>query len=240
MPLHAARDTGTFLGALLQQLSHEAAALMRSARSQPLLYSYQSDATSFKCRMQLNSTSSEGRPMQLRGRALEEFLSERGMLKTIAANGEVHMVMLMGVPRPLRHGKTGDCHFAAACDFERPLRLSEHGSILISHVCFDRAIFTAVRDRCVQLRAAYMDSDVRPLADRLLRASSDWFTAVGCCAHDMHNGTLLAPTGSLQWDAVRTECCAHCSRRLVHCSGMLCTLLAPTCSLQWEAGGGDS
>ena len=129
-------ESAEALHCLLQQLCHESHSLLRAARGRPVLYCYQSDATSFKCRLQLNQRSREGKALQRRGRALEEMLSERGLLKFFDASGDAKMVMLMGVPRPLRQGKTADVHFVAACDFQRPLRLADHDSILITHLCF--------------------------------------------------------------------------------------------------------
>ena len=61
--------------ALEQQMVHEASVLLRSARHQPVLWSYQRDATSFKCRLQINDRSSSS-VHQIRGRHLEDFLVE--------------------------------------------------------------------------------------------------------------------------------------------------------------------
>ena len=130
-------ESAKALHCLLQQLHHESQALMCSSRGRPVLYCYQSDATSFKCRTQFSQQPREGKVLQRRGRQLEEMLSERGLLKSFAANGDAKMVMLLGLPRPLREGKTADVHFAAACDFQRPLHLADHDSILITHLCFE-------------------------------------------------------------------------------------------------------
>ena len=90
--------------ALRQQILHDANVLLLSAREQPVLWCYQSDATSFKCRAQITDRSSSG-VQQRRGRHLEEFLSERGMLKTFSIGGRPMLAMLLGMPRPLRAGK---------------------------------------------------------------------------------------------------------------------------------------
>jgi hypothetical protein len=172
--------------ALEQQMVHEASVLLRSARHQPVLWSYQSDATSFKCRLQINDRSSSS-VQQRRGRHLEEFLSERGMLKTISLDGRMTMAMLLGMPRPLRAGKAADNHFVAACEFAGRLSLDKHDSIMITHLCFDRAIFSAVHNRFVQLQAMRFDASGEMSLDFVVRENSSWLTAVGCCAHDMQH-----------------------------------------------------
>ena len=173
--------------ALRQQMLHDANVLLLSAREQPVLWCYQSDATSFKCRAQITDRSSSG-VQQRRGRHLEEFLSERGMLKTFSIGGRPMLAMLLGMPRPLRAGKAADNHFVAACEFEGHLHLENHASILITHLCFDRAILSAVHRRFVQLHAMRSDVVGENSWDARVRDNSLWLIAVGCCAHDMQNG----------------------------------------------------
>ena len=104
---------------LESQMQRDARTLLRVARRQPLLWSFQSDATSFKCRAQFQHSSLKSTLLR-RGKHLEEFLSERGMVKTMPIRGSAtpSMAMLVGLPRPLRGGKSGDHHFVSACEFQ--------------------------------------------------------------------------------------------------------------------------
>ena len=109
------------------------------------------------------------------------------MIKAISLDGRMTMATLLGMPRPLRVGKVVDSHFVAACEFAGRLSLDKHESIMITHLCFDRAIFSAVHNRLVQLQSMRFDAFGEVSLDFMVRENSSWLTAVGCCAHDMQN-----------------------------------------------------
>ena len=107
---------------LESQMQHGARTLLRVARRQPLLWSFQSYATSFKCRAQFQHSFLKSTFLR-RGNHLEEFLSERGLVKTMPILGSAtpSMAMLVGLLRPLRDGKSCDHHFVSACEFHQKL-----------------------------------------------------------------------------------------------------------------------
>ena len=178
-------------------MRQEACNLLRSARQEPILWSFQSDATSFKCRAQFQHFYKS--TLQRRGRHLEEFLSQRCVIKTMPVLGTATpiMAMLVGLPRALRDGKSGDHHFVSACQFQAPFGLDEHESILIYHIIFDRAVFSSVHNRFMQMNAAMIDACCADVASKAFRENSRWLVGLGCCAHDMQN--------ALKWGLAR-EC----------------------------------
>ena len=85
-------------------LQHKKDHHVASNLNRPLLMSYQSDATSFLCRSEVNTPTAVG-IIQRRGRVLEEFLCERSVLKTVEPGGSIKMTLRMRPPRPLSAGK---------------------------------------------------------------------------------------------------------------------------------------
>ena len=73
------------------------------------------------------------------------------------------MAMLVGLPRALRDGKSGDHHFVSACQFQAPFGLDEHESILIYHIIFDRAVFSSVHNRFMQTNEGNAEKKIEGL-----------------------------------------------------------------------------
>ena len=115
-------------------------------------------------------------------------------MKTTSASGSLVVVCLFRDPTPLTHGKTVWHHFTAACRFFPFLRAPGHEGIVVSHYCFDRAVFHAARRRFQQRHKLYDmthrgDSDLS--GKTVLLELLDWDVSTGCAAHDCQN--------ALQW-----------------------------------------
>lgn len=202
-PCHSAEDDDRCrrLGLALDR--HFKAALnehIGSAAGRPLLISYQSDATSFLTRTQVETSTEQG-SLQRRGRSLQEFLSERCLLKSVEPSGDVRMTVSMRPPRKLDRGKTTGNHFSAACFSVPLLRQSGHTGISITHVCFDRALHHSLSKLLLARRNAYYDSSVGVYEDEhesFLGSLRDWCLETGCAAHDGSNGLKwgMAPWGN--------------------------------------------
>ena len=77
---------------------------VKEADYQPLLLSYQSDATSYLAMVQC-AGSFDGESVQRKGRCHTEFLVERLVLQTMSATGDVRTAIMFREPRSLRDGK---------------------------------------------------------------------------------------------------------------------------------------
>lgn len=81
-------------------LDRKAKQLVAECRERALLYSYSNDATSFLVRARTNCAgSSRHAALQRRGRKLQEFLCQRGVLKGLVGN-ELKMAILQRPPVP--------------------------------------------------------------------------------------------------------------------------------------------
>ena len=91
---------------LTYHVNAKAVELAQSCLDAPILYSYQSDATSY-----LTRTSNRGRvdgTLVVRdGRTLSEFLMERGYLFMERPSGAQSSAVLVRIPRALTEGKRG-------------------------------------------------------------------------------------------------------------------------------------
>ena len=79
------------------------------------------------------------------------MLLQRGWLKAFSPNGELEMTMLVMDPIALTAGKKHGNVFTAACQFFPMIRQKGHRGISITHVCFDRALHSAMTRRFRQV-----------------------------------------------------------------------------------------
>ena len=165
-----------------------ALALVREAGEQPLLYSYQSDATSYLCHAR--SQSELDKHMVVRkGKVLHEFLMERAYVKSLTPAGVEQMALILVEPRPLSKGKGAWPCFTAATQFFPSLRKLEHQGICISHFAADRAVFGAMLRKFKQLREVYYSEafGVGASEQGRFRYLLDWVVGTPCCCHDLQN-----------------------------------------------------
>jgi hypothetical protein len=107
-------------------------AILDASVLRPLLYCYQSDATSYLCRSEIRTEAAYAK-ITRKGHELHEFLMERGFLVTLQPDGTRQGAVILGHPRPLL-GKDGWTLFSAAVDFFPLLKERSHQSIAFSTV----------------------------------------------------------------------------------------------------------
>jgi hypothetical protein len=182
-------------------LRAKAQALVQRAEERPVMLSYAADATSLKINAQ-SSMMLQGARVTRRGKSLVEFLLQRGILYAPTVAGEVEASLLVADPSPLREGKTAWHDFAACCSFYPLLRKAKPTGLVVTHVCCDRAVLSALARALQHRRKAYYHPTTGPALgpQRALLQQTDLMVSTGCGAHDVHNGLrwCLAPFGSLE------------------------------------------
>jgi hypothetical protein len=174
--------------------------VVRAAEDRAILYSYGSDSTPVLATSTVSQQLNPTRRIVRKAGVGTELLIERAFVKTTSASGSPVVVCLFRDPTPLTHGKTVWHHFSAACKFFPFLRTLGHEGIIVSHYCFDRAVFQAARRRFQQRHKLYYithrgDSDMA--GKMVLLELLDWDVSTGCAAHDCQN--------ALQW-ALKSLC----------------------------------
>ena len=177
------------LAAVLRDyLDIKARRLIESAKGMPLMYSYQSDCTSFVTRLR-RCGQVHGKQFQRFGQGLSEVLVERGYIVARSSTGKFQSCALLQEPRIMEAGKTTWLLFDAACSFRNLPRTQQHRGICIFHCAFDRGLLSSM-SRCLQQRheAQYVEelnANIDP--DYTLLRLLDWFVATGCTLHDASN-----------------------------------------------------
>ena len=155
---------------------------------QPVLYSYQSDATSglvFSSVVQ----HSYGKKVARSGKTLIEFLVQRALYKARSPSGQVFVEELYRDPVPLHDGKGAWPLFTAGCQFAPLLRQAGHQGICLTHVIFDRAVQAPLARNFERRTEGYYVTGVGP--DLGPDCKEKWWTdlcvANGCACHDISN-----------------------------------------------------
>lgn len=189
------RECAQLAEALKEVLLEDAKRLLSSSSGQPVLFSYQSDATSLLCTAQQQAAlGSSAQVVIRRGKVLHELLMQRGFLKMRTPSGQDRVAILMRDPLPLTAGKSVWHLFSAAVGFFPLLRKAGAAGICIQHLAADRAVFGALDRRLRQRQEAFYTEGLGPdhgKAAKLLKLT-DWCVSTGCSAHDMHNGLKWA------------------------------------------------
>ena len=121
----------------------------------PRSFTYTSDATSFLVTARANGTSSAGQPIQRKGKDLQEFLMQRGWMKSIGPDWSIVSEPMVAPPRPLNDGKKTGNHFKAYTDFWDILPDEDPCEINHTHLCFDRALLKPMARIIWQLHSAF-------------------------------------------------------------------------------------
>lgn len=178
---------------LKHHLRQKCLSLLREAGGEAVLYSYSADSTPLKVASTRTHTAA-GTQVVRKGKASEDFLLQRGFIKTTSATGEQRVAFLLSDILPLSKGKKAGHIFAAAARFFPILRKAGHVGICISHVCADRALFSSLDRMFSQRLSAYYRPGVGPDLgeERFMLELTDWSVGTGCCAHDMQNALKWA------------------------------------------------
>ena len=134
-------------------LRAEALSLVKSARSQPMLYSYLRHATGLLCQV-VSKAALGGKVAARKGKVLCEFLTEHGFLKTVSATGEPSVAMSLKGSLPLAEGKLVRSLYSAASAFFPLLRKVGVEGIRAHRDCSDRAV-VGVIDRMLSERLSH-------------------------------------------------------------------------------------
>ena len=174
---------------LKAHLQSKVARFLEKQKHTAILVSYSSDATPLLVASTSNmSTSSLGSTTRS-GRQLLEFLMQKSFYKSVDADGQMAMVVMLKDPLPLSAGKRGWNMFTAAAEFEPLLRRAGHPSICLQHMSADRLVFSSLGRHLRGRQAAYYDPqhgpDLGPEAPLLWQ--TDWMLSNPSAVHDAHN-----------------------------------------------------
>lgn len=174
-------------------LKDRALAMVADHSQSAIMYSYQSDATSYLCQATAQSGSDHTKVLR-RGRALEEFLMERAAIYVAKADGGREVAVLAGKPRPLSAGKKAGNLFTALTNFFPMLRQRGHQGIVIFHLGADRAAFEPLLRLVKQRREVYYTPGLGPDLgeERAILKMTDLVVGTGCAAHDVSNALKWA------------------------------------------------
>ena len=197
-----AYQTCTKLALVLHDfLQEQVRKLVEAAASGPILYSYQSDCTSYLT-WHAERRKLLGHKVEVKGKTLTEMLLERGYFLARSGSGSVQSCVLLKEPRIMSAGKTAWYMFAPACEFSSLLRTRGHRGVCVKHCSFDRLALSSMA-RCLHKRveAQYVQElagEEKPEAK--LMHLLDWFVATGCPLHDASNALSwsLRPFSSQQ------------------------------------------
>ena len=142
--------------------------LVQQSQGQAILYSYCSDATSFRCQTTAQSTGAVPHVLR-RGKVLHELLMQRGFVMSRSSSGEEAVALLLQDPLPLTAGKSAWNMFTAASAFYPLIRNLGHQGIVIQHVCADRAAFSALDRHMRQRQKAFYTQGLGLTSARMLR-----------------------------------------------------------------------
>lgn len=164
-----------------------------SAENRPLLLTYGSDGTPMMTREHWRHKSSGSLSVHRHGGSSHEYLIQRAFF-AYRKDGALCMCTLFTEPLPLVNGKAAEQIFACGRTFFPTLRGCGHMGLALSHMCFDRAGFSALARLFKQFHAVTYEPGFLPFEDdgqRSLAQATDWFLPTPCCNHDAHN--------SLKW-----------------------------------------
>ena len=161
--------------------------IVRQRSQQPLLLAFGSDCTPLTTQEQVKA-SWQHFEVRRRGRSCHEYLIQRIFAQDVSGNCAAYFV------DPLVMGDKGAwAHWQAQRDFFPLGRELGHQFILISHHCWDRAIFSACDRHQRQLHEAMRQhhSSTKDAGEAHLEWLCSWYTGVSCILQDIQN--------SLKW-----------------------------------------
>ena len=177
---------------------------LHAHRSVPLMVCFSCDPSSLL--VQSTSSSNVGQqPFRRSGKQLLEILLQRACYKCLDVHGKPHLHIEMAIPVPLEHGKAAANLFLSATKLFHLPRTSGHVHILITHICCDRAIHTAMESLLWgRLEAYYKQQAPTDFPEHAeLYHLAEWFVSTPCVAHAAQNSLKWAVTPFLHNDALQ-------------------------------------
>ena len=170
-----------------QFLRLQAENFVKARRDIPIAEVLMQDGTPCKTST-IHVSGSEGMRTVRRARSGKEWLNQLVFL----TDGEVS-IALFGEPQEM-HDKTAATHHSAGVQLWPGSRTLGHSGLLISHSCFDRAIFSACSRLIQQREAAWVQHQehIEGLDAANVSSMWHWVTSVGCGCHDFSNALRWA------------------------------------------------
>ena len=179
---------------------HQCEEFVQARLASPIAEVLLQDVTPLRTSTVHSAGSGNGAHITRKGKQLREFMLQRLFLldhlgaKRVLFSDPVEMEV-----------KTAAAHYSAAV-----ARTMGHDGILISHGCWDRAIYSAFSRLMAQRSLAFRlhqeyDNDHDDV-DVHLRWLKLWCTSSGCSAHDFSN--------SLRWSSLNEPADRHMMRRM--------------------------
>ena len=189
--------------ALRQTMAELTTSFLKEHAQDPLLVSFSSDPSSLLVHM--SATDKIGEVTFTRsGRQLLEVLLQRVTYKVSNYSNQWRMHIELGFPLPLSLGKSaGNLFRAASALFGLPRRKG-HASIIVTHLCFDRAVHTALESLLWgRLEAYYATQAGQDFPDlHELYHLMELFVSSPCAAHAAQNSLKWAVAPFLCKDAL--------------------------------------
>ena len=121
-----------------------ASALITKSEGRPVMYSYSSDGTRLTTTTTFR-TNVGFKKIQRSGSTSHEFLQQVGYLKTTNSLGQPIQSCLMRDPVPLDEGQSTFNEYTAFREFFTGIRRQGHMGIIVNHVAWGRAVFSAMQ-----------------------------------------------------------------------------------------------
>jgi len=169
--------------------------VVRRAETRAILFSYASDGTPLLTKESIVAKTSDHRTVVRKAGKGTEFLLQRATLKTTSGMGDPIVVSLLRDPVPLTHGKSALHECTAACQFHPLVRQLAPKGVILTHYCFDRALFSALDRLMRQRHNLYYDvlaGGGDNVGEHAIAELTDWICSTGCANHDVHNALKWA------------------------------------------------
>ena len=182
-PVRLARSLQNFMNAREYSFRHRFA-------STPMLFSYQSDGTSYLVLWRKMLGSADSHQLERKPHDLCEFLCERAWLASASGGQVVSTLALARIPRLMRDGKSASVHIAAMMKHWVHPFAQGHTSIAISFYSWDRACFSA----CFRLAQQHHNLCWARSGQLLFgdmwqhQKRKDVVLATPCAVHDINTG----------------------------------------------------
>ena len=202
------REVAKLVEVVKEYMRLKAKHFVAKCENRAILFSYGSDSTPLLTRASFSHVLDGKRVVRNAGKA-EEFLIERGFLRSTDSNGQPTMVCLGRDPLPLRDGKSAWHMFSALTRFFPLVQTLGHRGIIVSHYVFDRAMWAPLT-RLVQQRHALFHQFACERGERTEAESAqmqllDWCVSTPCANHDCQNALkwALKNSGENQEDMLK-------------------------------------